>query len=345
MSKKANPIILRINKTYIQKSKYIEKKPLEQNFYSFQDLEIRKFIKQFFKTYGLMIQELRLCFFNQTLSIFISYFSTTTTNSIILTKINNEKKAKVIRRKVKSKYKKGYLKLLQISKKRFKYKKLNHLSRTKNTTNNLDLNLKNRSWLMQNYNNFFESKKYKNIANINSNNFLKNFFKSLSLFTKNKLNFSLTLKHINTEIKNEIIKKNIKALNKSLVKLRKYQENKFFKEGVNIMFFAVTNKNSAELLANFIANELQKLKRHNFFVRFIKNTLTLFNTKTFSRIQGIKIKIKGRFNGAPRARHKIIEIGNSIPTLSLDTKIDYSETTAFTANGTFGVKVWICEKS
>ena len=61
-----------------------------------------------------------------------------------------------------------------------------------------------------------------------------------------------------------------------------------------------TKPNSANLLAEFISTQLQKLKRHNFFLKFIKATLTIFKS------QNIKIKIKGRFNGAPRAKHKLI---------------------------------------
>ena len=59
-------------------------------------------------------------------------------------------------------------------------------------------------------------------------------------------------------------------------------------------------------------------------------------------VNGVKIVIKGRFNGAPRARSKIIQVGN-IPLQSFKAKIDYSQTTSYTPNGTFGVKVWICE--
>ena len=69
----------------------------------------------------------------------------------------------------------------------------------------------------------------------------------------------------------------------------------------------------------------------------------MFN-KEFSKCKGIKIKIKGRFNGAPRARDKYILIGNGVPALTIDSKIDYAEDVSFTANGTFGVKVWINEK-
>lgn len=342
MGKKTNPIVLRMNKTYHQKSKYIEKKPLEHNFYSFRNIEIQNFIKQFFKNYGLMIHDLRLCFFNKTLSIFVSYFSTIKTNSIILNKINTERKVKVTRRKIKPKYKTIYTKLLNSSKKHFRYRDLNSLVETKRVQS-FHKTKQIRPWLMQNYNNYFKLKNHKNVKNVKLNNFLQNFFKSLSLFTNNKFNLSITLKQFNGSLTNDITKKNIKTLNKSLVKLRRYQDNKFFKDGLNIMFLATTNRSSANLLASFITNELQKLKRHNFFIRFIKKTLTLFNNKAFSKINGIKIKIKGRFNRAPRARHKIIKIGNGVSVLNLSAKIDYSESVAFTSNGTLGVKVWICE--
>lgn len=185
---------------------------------------------------------------------------------------------------------------------------------------------------------------YKNIYNIQINSFLNKFFDSLSLFTKNSVSISLTLNKLNSNIKQTITKKKVKILKKNLVKLRRYEQNEFFKEGINVLFLCSTRKNSAKLLSHFIALQFKKLKRHNFFLRFIKNTLLLFNTSTFSKLEGIKIKIKGRFNKAPRARHKILSIGNDVPSLTLKSQIDYAETTAFTPNGTFGVKVWICEK-
>jgi ribosomal protein S3 len=90
---------------------------------------------------------------------------------------------------------------------------------------------------------------------------------------------------------------------------------------------------------------LKNLKRHNFFLKFVKTTLTLFYNKNFSNCKRIKIQVKGRFNGAPRAKNKLIDIGNRAPVLTINSKIDYAESTAFTSNGTFGVKVWINEKT
>ena len=107
------------------------------------------------------------------------------------------------------------------------------------------------------------------------------------------------------------------------------------------MLYCITNKNSSYLLAEFIADTLKKLKRHNFFLKFIKTTLSKFSKKKCSCVKGIKIKIKGRFNRRPRAKSKTITIKNGVPMMDVKTKLDYSEATSFTANGTFGVKVWI----
>ena len=75
MGQKVNPIIFRVNQTNEWKSKYIEKKSTELSLVSFNDIEIKKFITQFFKTNGLIIQDLKTAYYNDTLHIFISYFS------------------------------------------------------------------------------------------------------------------------------------------------------------------------------------------------------------------------------------------------------------------------------
>ena len=141
-----------------------------------------------------------------------------------------------------------------------------------------------------------------------------------------------------------IKKKRLLLIKKKLIRLKKYQKNDFFKEGVNLIFASIINKNSSQLLANYISANLKKLKRHNFFLRFLKSVLNMFITKKFSRVKGIKIKIKGRINGAPRAKRKIFKIGKRMPVLTINSPISYAENTAFTSNGTLGVKVWINEK-
>ena len=75
----------------------------------------------------------------------------------------------------------------------------------------------------------------------------------------------------------------------------------------------------------------------------LKNYFNVIISSKFSKIKGLKIKISGRLNGAPRANSKIIQIG-SIPLQSFNSLIDYHNSTAYTPNGSFEVKVWICQK-
>ena len=57
-------------------------------------------------------------------------------------------------------------------------------------------------------------------------------------------------------------------------------------------------------------------------------------------VEGAKIMIKGRLDGAEIARTQWLAKGK-IPLQTLRAKIDYAGATAFTTYGTVGVKVWI----
>lgn len=57
-------------------------------------------------------------------------------------------------------------------------------------------------------------------------------------------------------------------------------------------------------------------------------------------VEGVKIMIKGRLDGAEIARTEWLLKGK-IPLQTLRARIDYSQATAYTTYGTVGVKVWI----
>jgi len=101
-------------------------------------------------------------------------------------------------------------------------------------------------------------------------------------------------------------------------------------------------KNSAELLGNWITLQLSKLKIHNQFLAFLNVALVLLLNSYFSNIKGIKILIKGRLNNKPRKQTKIIQAGK-ISLQTFESVINQSQSTAYTKNGTLGIKVWICE--
>lgn len=105
----------------------------------------------------------------------------------------------------------------------------------------------------------------------------------------------------------------------------------------------MTQKKSAKLIGKFAAEQLVAVKQQNFFFNFLKESLLLLINQKFSQIQGIKILVTGRINNSARSRTRKIEIGN-VCLISKSSKIDYAESTAFTPNGTIGVKVWVSEK-
>jgi small subunit ribosomal protein S3 len=85
------------------------------------------------------------------------------------------------------------------------------------------------------------------------------------------------------------------------------------------------------------------MKKHNFFLNFLTQALFLLVKSKLSCIKGLKILIKGRLNGKLRAKSKLIEIGK-IPLQTINSKINYSTSVSYSLYGTFGFKVWICEK-
>ena len=126
-------------------------------------------------------------------------------------------------------------------------------------------------------------------------------------------------------------------------KWRRFQHiNEFFK----IMRF----KPNADLISNFLKKEIEKQKTKkkqniNFF-QFLKQEIfkpSNFNKSKLSPVLGLKIQFKGRLNGKRRARKQFIQVG-SIPLSSLHIPIQYSNVTAFTKYGSYGIKVWVAFK-
>merc|ERR1712127_922060 len=130
---------------------------------------------------------------------------------------------------------------------------------------------------------------------------------------------------------------------KSMLHLRYYSKSFFFLESINILLISIRKRHSAKILSEFISSKLSLLKRHNYFLTFIRRTLLLLINSKYSFVQGLKLRISGRFNGAPRSKTRVFQI-NKIPLQTLESNINYHQSTSFTGNGTFGIKLWISEK-
>lgn len=163
---------------------------------------------------------------------------------------------------------------------------------------------------------------------------------SLNLYIKNR-KINIKTKKLNRIFENPKTKK---LINKNIKIFKRILKNKSYKNLVKVMFITVLEKNSSKLLAKTISIYINKYKKkHYFLFSILKRYFNILIHSKYSRIKGIKISIAGRINGTPRAKSLKLQIG-SISLQSFKSSIDYSNTTAYTQNGSFGVKVWICSK-
>lgn len=168
--------------------------------------------------------------------------------------------------------------------------------------------------------------------------------KTVNITIKNLYSATVSRFNLNKNSKS-LTKKNKNTLNEVMKPFRRFLKDKLFKEMLKGFWVAVTEKNSSKLVAEVIGSYfIKNKKRHNFMLFFVKTSLFALISSKFSRVNGIKILISGRLNGAQRARTRTIQVGK-IPRQSLSSVIDYYLDTIYTPNGTFGIKVWICEKS
>ena len=338
MGQKTDARIFRLGVTKKNwESKYIEKNNEESSLYLYKTLEIQKYLNRFFGLYKIKIHTCKIFYSENALQIFISFYLTTKTLYVINKNLTKYSKKSL-----------AYFKRLQTHTKMSKNKR--NISQKESFDNQI-----------QSLKKFQEEKKTKNKKNLLSSRLNKNqtinlkefqevLLESLTRYTKNKVNISITLQNLNNT--KQLSQSQIKDFRMAFKQLRKYVKNSFFKEAINILFITVAKRKSAKLLAEFISDQfrLNQLKtdqiaisrKDNYFLGFLKESIKLLIKSEVSGLTGIKIVIKGRFNRAPRARSVILQFGK-FSLQSFSSKIDYFQSTAYTINGTFGVKVWTCE--
>jgi small subunit ribosomal protein S3 len=90
----------------------------------------------------------------------------------------------------------------------------------------------------------------------------------------------------------------------------------------------------ATLIAEFIAQQLEKR------VAFRRATRQAIQKAQRANVQGIKVQVSGRLNGAEIARSEWVREGR-VPLQTLRADIDYATKEADTTYGKLGVKVWV----
>ena len=320
MGQKSNPNILRLslnhNKWF---NKYLEKTKEESSFYVFKSFQIQKYINRFFLLHGLRVHTCIIRYTNNSLNLRIAFYCSTFFLKLIQ-KSNDKNLYKVIssNKTRQGELRKTFFKVLIPTTKR----RIKPVKKFKDVKS--QINFETNHVLTQNL-------------------FSKKLLGCLSKYTKDSLNINLILQNLNKGLSLRLLNKDSQLFRKLILRLRKFSNNEFFKETVNVVLIAIKKKKSAKFLAEFLADGISQLKRHNYYINFLKEVLTVFVNSDLSSINGIKIMIKGRFNGAPRAKKRIFLLG-SVSTQTFMSSIDYYETTSYTQNGTFGVRVWIDEK-
>lgn len=340
MGQKINPTIFRlgVNKTW--KTEFFEKKNNELPLYVFKDLEIRNYIERIFETYGIILHDYKQHYNGSTLNLYISYFITSdfTLNEKLIIR-NPQGQKKTIRNFNGTTTKLGY----SLSKEELNtlvnnvpHSEIKHYL---NLSSYSELPFKVSPTQLKELSTFQNDKNFtKSPTNFQLNGLFAEICQVLNLFTNNRLNIVFNFCCVNKDF--YFFKT---TQEKVFTHFQKFRNTPFFEEGIELLFQVTYNSNSANLLAKFISSQLKKLKRQKFFLSFLKQTLTILVNLKLSKIKGVKIAVKGRLNGVPRATQKIMVIGD-VPAQSVSAKLDYSQTTIHNSNGSYGIKVWIVEK-
>ena len=264
MGQKTNPIIFKLGiKNNIEwESKYFEKNKEEASNYIYNDIEIRKFLERFLKINGIMLHNVKLKYNEKTLNIFLSYYIKPEAANII----HNINNTNIVLTKIKKVKNTHYNKRTLIKKRLFIINKIQHIIQKKIKIKKIFI----------------------------FNNFSEYILESLSIFTKKKLNINIITQNLNKGLSLNLKNDQYEAFKKLLIELRKYTRAPFYKEAINILLITIIKKNSSKFFCDYIAQQLTFLKKHNFFIKFIKKSLEILLESELHNIKGIKIEIKGR---------------------------------------------------
>jgi hypothetical protein len=312
MGQKVNPIIFRKNNSNeLWKSNFYGKNAEESSYYLFQSLSIRKYLNSLFEKYGLILNS---CFIKRSSSVMVINLTFYVTSKVIVKNLNSYSKTLKIKSLLRGRSLKKNQQVEGDSLKESLKKKI---------SGSFDTN-------------------FHGLSNINASeeSFKTQIVESLLSYTGSS-KIILNIENIQNNLLVQLKSKS--KYKKVIQRLSIYSREPFFKEAIEIFILLSKNIGTAKLLARFIALQIQGMKRHNNFLTFLKRTVFIFNLLENCGFQGLKILISGRFNNAPRGSSRLIQYGR-IPLQSVDTKIDYYQTEAFTPSGVFGVKVWICPK-
>ena len=282
MGQKANPISLQLGTKKSWTIEFSEKKPRDVGLITEQSMQILKFIKRYLECQTISLQNFKLYYTENTITIFLSIFSFASKNKL-------------------------------------------------NTHQNHMIKLKKKGVLITDKDCWFL-----NLTNPVPHLQLAKLVASISKFTGGRkivFKVSIANKHLNLTSQEK------KAARRKMLILRRYKRQDFFIESFDTLFSVSRNKNFASVLLDFLKKYVKKFVRARFFLRFLRKTLSLLIKDTKYKTSGIKIKVKGRLNGANRSKSFEINVGR-VPIHSERVDLDYVSSQTQNKNGSYGIKIW-----
>lgn len=326
MGQKTNPNILRLGITKHWKTEFFEKKKKELPLYIYKDLEIQNYIERFLESKGIFIYDYSQFYSNNTLNLYISCFvSYKFCKNRKITLMDSNNKIHHTKIWVCSRYPVNFF-FNSVYLEKNKIAKLLFVKKMYRIKKNLRFN-KFRNLISKFIYPVFDS-------------YIVKMFKVILQFTAHKFDTVINFSCINKDCSYlKVFKK------RKLSIVQRFKNVPFFKQdGFELLCYVVFNKNSARLLAKFIAFYLKTIKRPIFLLSCVKKTLkVLMSVKRGTIIKGVKIILKGRLRKGPRAKHKQVLLGD-VPVQNIDSNIDYFQTTTHNSKGSYGIKVWIVYK-
>ena len=159
---------------------------------------------------------------------------------------------------------------------------------------------------------------------------------SLAAFTGRRVKISLSLA-------NSYINLNRKAkthLKQKFLALRRYSHYTNFFESLNVGVAVSKKVDFAKSLMELLIPVLTRSTRIRSFLRFMKKVLTLFIKNPNRPVYGVKIRIKGRVNGARRTKTLRLVVGD-VACHSQELGLNYVSKTTHNSNGSYGLKIWV----
>lgn len=324
------------------KSSYYETNKEESTLLNYQRVKIEQYLQHFLLQKGLLLQNLFFQTNEKSLNLIIYYYTLNfdSTLSKIRTPIACLKLKEVQLRPYNQKNKNIHVRML---KRRIN---LSDLLTSPEIRKNVfkekhsDLKFKSNVSIAKKYKNFYNKVSYKTTNVLKKNYFHEHILEAISLFLKKRFHVSLVFKNINRGISLTLTSVEKAFLKKQAILLKTHSKQKYFKDCLNLFIIGAKIRYSSKLFSTFLAEHLKYLKYHKPFLSFVTKLLRIIIFSNTFVLKGIKFIISGRLNNKPRSSSSVVILGN-IPTITKNIETtDYSESTCYTKNGTFGIKIW-----